>query len=166
MENRHGSNDARNNRTYGKSRAVRWDRCSYDGPDLLHITICAAEGSPFQDTELCRTVCEAIVGCSARLRYKLYCYCLMPDHLHVLLSPAASGVKLDEWLRSFKSYTTRMYQKRLNRRLLWQRSAYDHVCREEETAEVVARYIAENPVRAGFVNDCREYPWTRMFVEL
>lgn len=160
------ANNARNYRTYGASRAVRWDRYTYDGPELVHVTICAADGQPFCDLRLCAQICEALVICCRDLEYRLYCYCLMPDHLHVLLSPASSGIALREWLRSVKSYTTRMYQKRFDRSRLWQRSAHDHVCRAEETAEVVARYIADNPVRAGLVQDWRDYPWTGVFIDL
>jgi len=42
----------------------------------------------------------------------------------------------------------------------WQRGFYDHVLRREEDILVHLRYIAENPVRRGLVDDWRDYGFT------
>ncbi len=42
---------------------------------------------------------------------------------------------------------------------VWQRSFFDHALRDEESLEAVARYIVSNPVRAGLVEDWRDYPF-------
>jgi putative transposase len=42
---------------------------------------------------------------------------------------------------------------------LWQRYGYEHVVRDDEKTRVVARYIFENPVRAGLVRSPEEYPF-------
>jgi putative transposase len=90
----------------------------------------------------------------------------MPDHLHVLLSPARSERPLAYWLDVFKSYTTNQYMRMGYRSPLWQPSAHDHVCRAAETAENALTYIVNNPVRAGLVQGWQEWPWTKIFVEL
>ncbi len=41
-----------------------------------------------------------------------------------------------------------------------QRDFYDHVLRREEDILVHLRYIAENPVRRGLVDDWRDYGFT------
>jgi len=48
--------------------------------------------------------------------------------------------------------------------ITWQKDFYDRVLRAE--AEVIReiRYIAANPLRAGLVEDWREYPHTGSFV--
>jgi putative transposase len=153
-------------RIYGGSRAVRWDRCDYAGDEIIHLTICADTGAPFVQRDVAQMVCESIVqNCELR-RYRLFGYCLLPDHLHVLLSPQNSGLDVGGWLQAFKSYTGHAYVRQGGLPPLWQRSAYDHVCREEETAETVLRYIADNPVRKNLVSDWREWPWTDVFVEI
>lgn len=96
----------------------------------------------------------------------LFSYCLMPDHLHVLLSPADSGTPIERWLDSFKSFTTHQYMKLGHRPPLWQKSANDHVCRRHESATNVAMYIANNPVRAGLVERWDDWRWTKVFVEI
>ncbi|MCI0564555.1 MAG: transposase [Nitrososphaera sp.] len=153
-------------RTFGHSRAVRWDRYNYRDDAIIHLTICAETGSPFKNHELAEIVCDSIVRCSELRAYQLYGFCLMPDHLHVLLSPADSSVAVGKWLDTFKSFTTVEYIKQGGRLPLWQRSANDHVCRDGETAESVLRYIADNPVRKNLVSHWRDWPWTRTFMEI
>jgi len=72
-----------------------------------------------------------------KLRYRLFGCCLMPDHLHLLFSPAASGTPLAKWLLTFKNYTGRMFANAAGTPPLWQRSAHDHVCRDDETPETL-----------------------------
>jgi hypothetical protein len=36
---------------------------------------------------------------------------------------------------------------------------YEHVLRDDEKAQVVARYIVENPVRAGLTKSVLDYPF-------
>ncbi len=152
--------------TYADSRAVRLDECDYSADVDIHVTLCADRGRPFEHADIARLACENVEYYCEKLGYRLYGYCAMPDHLHVLLSPAASGVPLSRWLREFKSFTTNKHQKMTGNARLWQRSANDHVCRQGETAETVLRYIVENPVRAGLVEQWQDWPWTKVFIKL
>ncbi len=111
-------------------------------------------------------VCLNVEHYSNKLRHTLYGYCLMPDHLHVLLSPEESKIPLSDWLRDFKSFTTHEFVKLGGKRPLWQRSGYDHICREAETAETVLAYIADNPIRCGLVSRWDAWPWTKVFIEI
>jgi hypothetical protein len=42
----------------------------------------------------------------------------------------------------------------------WQISYYDHILRRVEAVIDVARYIWENPVRAGLADSALAHPWT------
>ncbi len=44
----------------------------------------------------------------------------------------------------------------------WQHESYDHVVRDEREYERILAYIVNNPVKAGLVEDWREWPY--MFV--
>jgi REP element-mobilizing transposase RayT len=122
--------------------------------------------SPVNDKEIATVICQSIEETTRILNYKLYGYCVMPNHVHILLSPAESGISVGRWLQKFKSFTGHVYAKRNNGLNLWQRSAYDHICREHETAEAVLRYIVNNPVRVGLVDDWTKWLWTRYFIEI
>jgi len=48
---------------------------------------------------------------------------------------------------------------RLRGQRLWQDGYYDRVLRHDEATLDVARYVLENPVRAGFVAAIEQYPF-------
>ena len=91
----------------------------------------------------------------------------MPDHLHLL----AAGSRPDSDCRRFitraKQFSGFHYQKEFGERL-WQRYGYEHVLRADEDTFRVARYILENPIRAGLVQSVSDYPYvgsTRYSIE-
>ena len=152
--------------TFGNTHAVRHPDCDYGGEIDIHVVICAWEGQPFRDRELAVAVCRSVEVSCRNMGFRLYGYCLMPDRLHVLLSPAESEQALAGWLRNFKSFTTNWYQKHGGKRRLWQESAFDHICRTGETAECVLAYIVENPLRGGLVKDWKDWAWTGVFIDI
>jgi REP element-mobilizing transposase RayT len=156
----------RNLQAYGRTHAVRLADFDYASDAPIHLTLCADRGSPFADARLAAVVCDSVERCCKLCGYALFGVCLMPDHLHVLLSPGESGIAVRDWLRRFKSFTTNEFVRGGGDSPLWQRSASDHVCRKEETAEQVLAYIIDNPVRAGLVGCWQDWPWTRVLIKL
>jgi REP element-mobilizing transposase RayT len=87
------------------------------------------------------------------LRYKLYAWCVMPNHVHVVLRPYESSFPLAGILHSWKSFSAQRINAHLKRRgAVWQREYYDHLLRDEAQLARAVRYVAENPVRAGLKN--------------
>ena len=84
-------------------------------------------------------------------------FCLMPDHLHLLLRVGQAG--LVEVVGDVKSRTTREWWAHGGGGALWQRSFYDHGIRGSRDFDETVRYIVENPVKAGLVEDWAEYPF-------
>jgi putative transposase len=86
-------------------------------------------------------------------------YCLMPDHLHLLLLGAAAGSDQLAAMPFFRKHLNRIL-KPAGCRL--QHQAHDHVLTPDEkqrgSFENVAAYIRENPTRAGFAADWRQWP--------
>jgi REP element-mobilizing transposase RayT len=82
-------------------------------------------------------------------RYGLGRYVIMPNHVHVLVTPKP-GSELSRIFHSWKSYTANEINKSANRRgRLWQEECFDHIVRDEEELRHYERYIAENPAKAG-----------------
>ena len=83
----------------------------------------------------------------------------MPNHVHLLVTPAVALPKLT---KSLKGITA----KRANAILaltgspFWQEESYDHLVRQRQEFEKIRGYIEENPVRAGLVKDATEYRWS------
>jgi len=87
----------------------------------------------------------------------IYAYCFMPDHLHILLG-SDERTDIVKCIRKFKQLTGYRVKSQFGF-TLWQKSFYDHILRKEENIREVARYILENPVRKGLVDDFRNYPF-------
>jgi putative transposase len=89
-------------------------------------------------------------------------YCLMPDHVHLLLRND-TGVDLVAFLQRFKSWTTRLAWRNGFTGAIWQRSFYDRILREDEDPAEQVRYILDNPVRAGISETWGKFPWAGSF---
>ena len=93
----------------------------------------------------------------------------MPDHLHLLVKAQRDDCNLKRFISRGKQYSG-FYFKRTMKQTLWQRYGYERVLRNEADTIVFARYIVENPVRAGLVVSTLDYPFwgssTRLREEL
>ena len=80
-------------------------------------------------------------------------FVVVPDHIHGILQITAGGPSpsptLHQILGSFKSITTIETNRLLGTpgQKLWQRSAYEHILRNQQDFDEAAGYIAENPAR-------------------
>jgi REP element-mobilizing transposase RayT len=82
----------------------------------------------------------------------------MPDHFHALIEGERADANLQRFVRLFKQRSS-FYWKRRSGAPLWQRGYFEHVLRAEEDTFDVARYILDNPVRAGLVSRPEDYPF-------
>jgi len=81
-------------------------------------------------------------------RYVLGEFVVMPNHLHLLVTPAPDHA-LSDLVRSWKTYAARQINGILGRSgAFWQAETYDHIVRSEEQLGHYRRYIADNPVKA------------------
>jgi len=85
-------------------------------------------------------------------------YCVMSDHLHLLLEGTSDGADLREAVRAWKQRTAYDWKVRTGLQL-WQPGFHDRVLREGDDTPLVVRYILWNPVRAGLVHAVRDYRW-------
>ncbi|MBI5527553.1 MAG: transposase [Deltaproteobacteria bacterium] len=138
-------------------KTIRLPADCYRGGDAFSVTICvagrvAALVGPVRDT-----VHRMLVAQSADNKGPVYGWVVMPDHLHVLI---AGSEDLVRWVRLFKSGVTSSLKRRGGNPPNWPRSFYEHGVRRNERLEVVARYILENPVRAGLCDRFDKWPWS------
>ena len=95
--------------------------------------------------------------------FAVLAYCFMPDHLHLLVEGTSEASDLLAFAHAVKQRTAYRYR-RTHGDALWQKGYYEHVVGSEETTLCVARYIVANPVRAGFVKEPHDYPFSGSFV--
>lgn len=81
-------------------------------------------------------------------RYRLHAWVVMPNHVHVLLTPG-TGWSLADILHSWKSYTTKKANSILGRSgNFWQEEYFDRYIRDERHFVAAVEYIKSNPVSA------------------
>jgi putative transposase len=101
----------------------------------------------------------------ANTRYFLHDHTIMPDHVHIIVEPILSGgkcEKLGDILGDLKRYTARKINDLLEHRgALWLSESFDRIIRDKREYEEKARYIYENPVREGLVENGDDWRWWR-----
>jgi REP element-mobilizing transposase RayT len=148
---------------------------SYSQSDCEYFfTICArGQGNPFTHHALARAIVDALLWRRNHHNWRLYCYCLMPDHLHFIVqlpdiearltNAGARGVVpygILDHIADFKRYTTtQVWWKLGGRGALWQRSSYDRVLRYNESVDEAVQYVLNNPVAKGIVDRWEDYPY-------
>jgi len=91
--------------------------------------------------------------------YVLYAFVVMPNHVHLLISP---NVPLPQLTKSLKNITASRANALLKRagNPFWQRESYDHEVRSEGEMERIRCYIESNPVKAGLAEEPGLYRWS------
>jgi putative transposase len=98
-------------------------------------------------------------------KYCLHAYCVMPNHVHVLLTPycekADEKSALSDITHSLKRYTAREINKLLEKAgAMWARESYDHIVRNETEFGIIIEYIIGNPVKAKLVEHWKAWQYT------
>ena len=97
-------------------------------------------------------------GC-ASARISVWGYCLMPNHVHLMLGPSSA-----DGLRAALAEAHRRYTRRVNfregwRGYLWQ-GRFGSAAMDEAHLMAAARYVELNPVRAGLTAKAEDWPWS------
>jgi REP element-mobilizing transposase RayT len=93
-------------------------------------------------------------------RYRLLSWCVMPNHIHVLIE-TQMRFSLSDVLHSWKSFIGHEANKILCRSgEFWQREYLDRYVRNEEHYEKIVAYIEENPVKAGLAKIKTDWLWS------
>jgi len=100
-----------------------------------------------------------------RRRYELYVAVVMPDHVHLILTPLVdeetrSIHSLVDITQTIKSVSAHRINRRMNRQgRVWQEESFDHVLRSSESLDAKVTYVLQNPVRRGLVSNWQSYRW-------
>jgi len=116
-----------------------------------------------KNKQIAKTVAEAIHYLDNK-KYELYCYCIMPNHVHLIIKPLRKGesyYSISEILHSLKGFTAKKCNKILDREgVFWQHGHYDHAIRDEADFAHQTFYIIHNPVKSGLVKNWNEWEFT------
>jgi putative DNA methylase len=105
-------------------------------------------------------VVEACLHNAEVLRhFVLHAFVIMPNHVHLLLTPSTALPKLTKSLKGITAKRANLMLGLTGNRF-WQEESYDHQVRHDREFEQIRRYIENNPVRAGLVQEASQYRWS------
>ncbi len=113
----------------------------------------------FEEDEDYRKFLYILRDCVIMADYHIYAYCLMPNHVHLLID--TQGNSLDTIMKSIGIRYVQFYNKKYERtgHLFQDRFKSENV-EDERYLLVVLRYILQNPLKAELVNDVGNYRWS------
>lgn len=131
------------------------------GPGLLYHVV--ARGNRRETVFLARgdyeTYLHRLAAYRAGYAVSLYAYCLMPNHVHLVLRTTAAP--LAKFMQSLQqSYTQRFNQRYSQVGHAFQGRYKALLCATDEYLVTLVRYVHLNPVRAGLVARAEDYPYS------
>lgn len=132
-------------------RALRRGRVSLHNQAYLVTAVCQNREPVFADVGAAEMLTTLISSNATWPHATVHAWVLMPDHWHglIVLSGNESLSRVMQRLKGL--ITQRVHAAIGGDRPVWQSGFHDHALRSEESVAGVARYILDNPVRAGLV---------------
>ncbi|OGS22139.1 MAG: hypothetical protein A2252_04650 [Elusimicrobia bacterium RIFOXYA2_FULL_39_19] len=132
---------------------------------VFFLTLCTSKKqNVFANSEIANCLVNEIDFRFTKLKeITVFAYCIMPDHLHLLLKlNEGYGKTLQGWVAAFKRHTTKTILQNAFVKPLWQTNYYEHIVRKDESLNKIAEYIVNNPVRKGMVSIWEDYAFSKI----
>jgi putative transposase len=108
----------------------------------------------FQVSNTAQMMLEHLQEQRRKNRLELYAFVIMPDHVHMLLTPA-HDVSLEKAVQYIKGGFSFLLKSKLD---VWERDYNESQVTTEDQFQGFRTYIEANPVRAHLVTEAEEYP--------
>ena len=141
------------------SRPKRLENFDYLGPYQYFLTFCVRDRLlVFSDRQVAEQTLMQFRRTATMEHFALLAYCVMPDHAHLLIEGVSSDSDFKRFAKMAKQRSGGLYARTRHQRL-WQDGYFERVLRDDADAREFARYVVNNPVRAGLVESPEEYPF-------
>jgi putative transposase len=111
----------------------------------------------FTKPETARIVLEQLLNCRQRGFYKLHAFVIMPDHLHVLLTPS-ENTTIEKAMQMIKGGSAhRIGLENPHRFPIWHAGFHDRWMRNASEYRESKRYIEWNPVETKLIERPEDY---------
>lgn len=132
----------------------------FDRP--LFVTFCKRNPGLFSSAARSLVLNHCLVGNDRTMH--LHAAVIMPDHVHLLLTPMRNTegwpFPLRDILKLIKGPAARSINQLVGTRgAVWLDESFDHVLRSNESFDEKLEYIRQNPVRRGLVATPEQYQW-------
>ncbi len=141
-------------------KSIHLTQDQYLGQRFYFVTICCEKRLRiFANPSHATTFVQDLKSVSQKMNFLLHAYCVMPDHVHILVEGQSINSDLRVYITKLKQRTGYSIRDASNGDL-WQKRYYDHILRKAEDSDSIAWYIWMNPVRQGLVNKPEDYPFS------
>lgn len=114
----------------------------------------------FHDDDDRQAFLHALARAQLRYPFRLFGYCLMPNHFHLLLGPEP-GVSIGRIMQSLLvAHTWRYHKQHQSLGHVWQGRFKSPPIQDDGHLWTVLRYVEANPLRAGLVTNPAAYRWS------
>lgn len=96
---------------------------------------------------------------ASRYGLAVWAYCLMDNHVHLIVVPTQEGALTRTIGETHRRYTRAINFRKGWRGYLWQ-GRFGSVLLDEQHLLAAVRYVERNPVAAGLVDRAEAYPWS------
>ena len=128
--------------------------------DMYHIMLRGINQQViFHDAEDYEKFLEILAECKAISEYKLFAYCLMGNHVHLLMKTGKEDLS-QIFKRIGVRYVYWYNEKYCRRGHLFQDRFKSEVVEDDRCFLTVLRYIHQNPANAGITKNIGEYQWS------
>ena len=125
-----------------------------------HVT---QRGNRRQETFFCdedyRAYLSLLVEWCGRQGTRIWAYCLMPNHVHLIVVPSQPDGLARAIGEAHRRYTRRVNSRQGWRGYLWQ-GRFASFVMDEPYLMAATRYVERNPVKAGLAERAEDWPWS------
>ena len=140
-------------------KSLRKGRISEQGQFYFVTTCCYEKQTFFKDKINVSIIFNTLEWLQVNKYIDLHFCIAMPDHVHLVFQ-LIGNKPLSEVIKSFKQFTGKSIKHKNNpKNTVWQEQYYDHLIRKDESLREIIKYCLNNPVRAGIVDESKEYPY-------
>jgi putative transposase len=141
------------------------DHRTAPGSSYFVTTRCAQGRNVFQIPEVAHILIAAILHYRDTNAYLLHEFVVMPNHLHLLLTPGPT-TSLEKAVQLIKGGSSIQISKHRGHKMeIWQQGFHDWTIRDLDDGQIKAEYIRMNPVRARLVEKSEEWPFSSATAE-
>lgn len=140
----------------------------------IFITMVSYNRTPIFLNSAARTILhDAWKYTSKKFPFNTNAICLLPDHIHALITLPENDDDYPLRIKEIKRFFTRVYLSRFREvhqrtpshydkqeSTIWQRRYWEHTIRDEQDYQNHFDYIHYNPVKHGLVNNVSAWEWS------
>ena len=131
----------------------------YIGERIISFTGCVKDREKlFTNYSIFLKMKEFLLASMKKHHCDAYIYLFMPDHFHFILAGKNDRSDIKKCIDLFKQRSG-FYISQNYKTFHWQKDYYDHILRSHENVTSLVNYIMNNPVRAGIVDNWKEYKY-------